>query len=405
MIEIVYLIVCLAMLIIMMFIYGYLFHGLWINRRHSVDRGRSNWPRVALVIPCKDADPELEDNLRRHFQHDYPDYRIIFTLADPDDPACPVIRRIIDTERSASLQRRPASMVIAPRLADCVEKVSNQIAAFQAVGADVDVLVCVDADGLPRDRDWLMALVASLERCSVASGFRWYIPDRPSFVGYLQSAWDANWCLGHARGKTVWGGAMAFTRATYSRLHFEDHLRSALTDDLVLQRCTHRAGENTGFTPGAMVISRPAQRFMDFFRWAVRQSQIVRLVAPSLWFLGFRVANAFAVFYLLSLALFFVPGVTWLLPATALAALALFYLGRGYLDYKLVRQFFPDHPDKTASLRWVYYWANPLADLLLPFVAYASLFSSTISWRGIHYRIKMGRVIRVCDMLQAPEGR
>src|SRR5262249_34657278 len=158
----------------------------------------------------KGLDPDLEENLRRHFRHEYPDYSIIFTLADPDDPAVPILRKLMAAE-----PQRPASVVIAPRLPDCVEKVSNQIAAFRSVSPDVEVIACGDSDGLPRDGLWLASLVADLRRCELISGFRWYIPPRSSLVGCLQSAWDSTWFLFHALGKSTWGGAMAFTCDTY----------------------------------------------------------------------------------------------------------------------------------------------------------------------------------------------
>jgi cellulose synthase/poly-beta-1,6-N-acetylglucosamine synthase-like glycosyltransferase len=392
MIEIAYVVICAAMLVVMLFLYGYTFHALWISRRHTVVTHGVKWPKVALIIPCKGLDPDLEEILRRHLRHDYPDYQVLFTLADADDLACAVIRDLLRKEI-----RRPAQVVIAPRLPDCVEKVSNQLAALQSLAADVEVIVCADADGLPRDDGWLRALVAGLDRCTLVSGFRWYIPPRPSFTGRLQSAWDATWCLLHAVGRTTWGGAMAFRRETFTRLNFEDHLRRALTDDLALQVCTYRARERTGFTPGGMMISEPAERFGDFFRWAVRQSQIIRLVTPGTWLIGFATANVYAGFLLLGAVLLAVPGPAWgrALPAAALAITALYYLGRGFLTYRLARSLFPDHADRTRRLRGVYYWATPLADLLAPAVAYASLFSGTVRWRGVHYRMKRGRVVRV----------
>ena len=387
---ILYVVVCTAMLVTMVFLYGYSIHALWIARRHSVAREGKAWPKVALIIPCRGLDPNLEENLRRHFHHDYPDYHIVFTVAEVQDPAVPIIQKLLQSETG-----RPATLVVAPMLPDCVEKVSNQIAAFQALADDVEVIVCGDSDGLIRDGNWLRSLVAALDRCTLISGFRWYIPRRPSLVGYLQSAWDSTWLLLHALGHTTWGGAMAFSRETYKRLRFEDALRSAITDDLVLQVCTHAARERTGFTPGGMMISEPAHRFVDFYRWAVRQSQNIRLVTPWLWLLGFVTANVYAGFFGLSLALLFESDLPWQLPVTALALATLFYLGRGYLDYRVARSFFPGHAEKTASLRWVYYWANPLTDLLAVFIGYASLCSNTIRWRGITYRIKKGRVVRV----------
>jgi cellulose synthase/poly-beta-1,6-N-acetylglucosamine synthase-like glycosyltransferase len=392
MIAIVYGVVCAAMLVLMAFLYGYSFHALWISRRKAPAFDGKEWPRAALIIPCKGLDPQLKENLRRHFQHDYPDYRLIFAVADAGDPACRVIRELLGEETS-----RPASLVIAPPLSDCVEKISNQLAALRSLPADVEVIVCSDSDGLPRDAAWLFALVAGLQRGTLVSGFRWYVPPRPALTGSLQSAFDASWCLLHALGKTTWGGAMAFRRDTFERLSFADHLRVAITDDLALQVCTQRAGERTGFVPGGMVLSEPAEKFGDFFRWAVRQSQLVRLVTPWLWLMGFAAANVYAVFFLLSAVLLCVPEVHLgrVLPASALAVALLYYLGRGLMTYWLARSLFPAHPERTASLRWIYFWANPLADLLAPVVAYASLFARTVRWRGVRYRVHGGRVVRV----------
>ena len=392
MIAIIYGIVCAAMLVILLFLYGYSFHALWISRRRSSPQGRTEWPRVALIIPCKGLDPNLRENLRRHFRHEYPDYRILFSVADAADPACKIIDELIQTEMG-----RPAALVIAPRLPGCVEKASNQIAALRSIDPDVEVIVCCDSDGLPGDAHWLRSLVAGLDNSSLVSGFRWYVPSRRSFPGFIQSAFDSGWCLLHALGKTTWGGAMAFRRETGERLHFEKHLSRAITDDLTLQACTHRAGERTGFVPGGMVLSEPAKRFGDFFRWAIRQSQLVRLVTPWLWLMGFAAANVYAAFFLLGAALLLVPDPEWgrALPASSLGIAALFYLGRGLLTYRVARSLLPEHDDRISRLRWVYYSAIPLADLLAPVVAYASLLSRTIRWRGLHYRIKDGRVVRV----------
>lgn len=390
MLEITYGLVCAAMLVVMLFLCGYSVHALWIGSRSRRPLSKGHWPKVALIIPCKGIDIDLEENLRRHFHHDYPNYVIVFTVADADDPSCAVIRKLVQTEPGVA-----ASLVVAPRLPDCVEKASNQLAALQSLPGDVEVIVCADSDGLARDGDWLRALVADLRRCTLTSGFRWYMPVRPSLVGFLQSAWDSTWFLLHALGKTAWGGAMAFSRESYERLKFADSLRCAITDDLALRVATYQGGERTGFTPGAMMISEPVDRFEDFYNWAVRQSLFVRLVTPWIWLMGFCTANVYGAFFVLSVALLIVPGqfVGWPLPATALSVVALYYAARGWLDYRIARLYFPDHQDRTACLRWAYYWANPLADLLAPVVAYNSLLKRTFRWRGLAYRFCQGRVV------------
>jgi cellulose synthase/poly-beta-1,6-N-acetylglucosamine synthase-like glycosyltransferase len=389
--EIAYVVVCGLMLVVTLFLYGYTIHAFWLARRPPVRAEGRDLPAIALVIPCRGLDPDLAENLRRHFHHDYPRYRILFTIGEAGDPAGPVIEALIRSEKT-----RTATLVVAPRSPSCVDKVSNQLAAFRCLDAADEVVVCADSDGMPRDAGWLRELVAGLDRATLVSGFRWYFPERGSFTGQVQSAWDATWFLLHALGKTVWGGAMAFRRDTYQRLQYERHLETAVTDDLVLQACTHRAGEWTGFVPGAMMMSEAATHFGDFYRWAVRQSQLVRMVTPAIWLMGFATANINAAFFGLSAVLLCMPGTMgWALPATALGAVALSYGLRGFLSYRLVCRLFAGRPEKTAALRWTYYWATPLTDLLGPVVAYTSLFTRTIRWRGISYRVEAGRVVRL----------
>src|SRR4051812_34702798 len=115
MIAVAYALTCAAMLVIMLFLYGYSFHLLWIARRHKVDLERADWPKAALIVPCRGNEPNLEDNLRRHFGHDYPDYQIVFTIASAEDPAAPIIQKLIAAETG-----RPARLIIAPTMPHCV---------------------------------------------------------------------------------------------------------------------------------------------------------------------------------------------------------------------------------------------------------------------------------------------
>jgi ceramide glucosyltransferase len=51
-------------------------------------------PPVSILKPLKGDDPGLEDNLRSFFRLDYPDYELIFGVADPGDPGIAVARRV-----------------------------------------------------------------------------------------------------------------------------------------------------------------------------------------------------------------------------------------------------------------------------------------------------------------------
>jgi ceramide glucosyltransferase len=65
----------------------------WVTRR------RKNLPdftpAVTIYKPLKGQDEGLEDNLRSFFHLDYPTYQLLFCVADSDDPAIPVVTRLL----------------------------------------------------------------------------------------------------------------------------------------------------------------------------------------------------------------------------------------------------------------------------------------------------------------------
>ncbi|MEO6811580.1 MAG: glycosyltransferase, partial [Isosphaeraceae bacterium] len=66
---------------------------LWVTRR------RRNLPEftppVTILKPLKGMDEGLEENLRSFFRLDYPVYQLLFGVSDPNDPAVPVVERLL----------------------------------------------------------------------------------------------------------------------------------------------------------------------------------------------------------------------------------------------------------------------------------------------------------------------
>jgi ceramide glucosyltransferase len=66
---------------------------LWVTRRR---RGLPDFtPPVTIFKPLKGCDEGLEENLRSFFRIDYPVYQLLFGVADADDPAIPVVQRLL----------------------------------------------------------------------------------------------------------------------------------------------------------------------------------------------------------------------------------------------------------------------------------------------------------------------
>jgi ceramide glucosyltransferase len=66
----------------------------WVTRRRP--GLAEHTPPVTIFKPLKGLDEELEENLRSFFRLDYPAYQLLFGVADADDPAIPVVRKLMD---------------------------------------------------------------------------------------------------------------------------------------------------------------------------------------------------------------------------------------------------------------------------------------------------------------------
>jgi len=65
----------------------------WVTRRRR--RLAEYSPPVTIFKPLKGIDEDLEENLRSFFQLDYPVYQLLFCVADDDDPAIPVVEKLL----------------------------------------------------------------------------------------------------------------------------------------------------------------------------------------------------------------------------------------------------------------------------------------------------------------------
>ena len=65
---------------------------LWVTRRRKGLADHT--PPVTIFKPLKGMDEGLEENLRSFFHLDYPVYQLIFGVAEADDPAIEVVRKL-----------------------------------------------------------------------------------------------------------------------------------------------------------------------------------------------------------------------------------------------------------------------------------------------------------------------
>ena len=231
----------------------------------------------------------------------------------------------------------------------------------------------------------------------VSTGFRWYLPQRGNFASVLRSVWNAGTASLMKEGDSffAWGGAMAMRREVFQDCQVVDYWMNAMSDDYAISRAVHDHSRTIRFQPRCLSFSHEDCRLHELLEWSGRQLSITRVYHPNLWRLAF-VSQA-----LNSLTLW--GGIAFLVMAlwnTTLASNRLFLalagvlasvyaLGclKGWIRLRAVTLLFPEHTRALGKHRLAYTFWGPLASLLSLWGFIRSLWSRTIQWRGVRYRM------------------
>jgi ceramide glucosyltransferase len=91
-----------------------------IRRANGAPDGNEFTPAVSILKPLKGLDDQIELNLASFFTQDYPRYELIFGVNDIDDPAIPLVNRLIARYPEVS-----ARLVISDRQIGMNPKINN----------------------------------------------------------------------------------------------------------------------------------------------------------------------------------------------------------------------------------------------------------------------------------------
>jgi ceramide glucosyltransferase len=106
---------------------------------------------VSILKPLKGLDDNLFDNLESFCTLDYPEYEIIFSLQDHNDPACKVARKIKEKYPDKNI-----TLVVEQCNAGLNPKVNNLITAYQAAKYE---LILISDSNVMVNRDYLRKIL------------------------------------------------------------------------------------------------------------------------------------------------------------------------------------------------------------------------------------------------------
>ena len=356
-------------------------------------------PRVSIIAPCKGLDPGLEQNLGALFTQEYPDYEIVFVIASADDPARPVIERLIEDHEG-----RRARLVVAGPASGRGEKVNNLLSALDHVRPESEALCFADSDA-KAGAGWLRALVAPLEdeEVGAATGYRWYLPrhfsqqagavERASFRAALLSAWNGSIAttLGDHGRNFAWGGSTAILRKTFARIDVSARWENAVSDDYALTKAVRDAGLGIRFVPRCLVIARESPSLAALLEFTTRQIIITRVYNPRLWWTGIISHALFCSAFFGGLAFItarMLAGSTATLAAVMIGTIYALGSLKGLLRLIAAREALAPAREEIARLWWMLCFLWPLVSLLFLYNFTKSATTRRLTWRGVTYEMR-----------------
>ncbi|MEE2706316.1 MAG: glycosyltransferase [Planctomycetota bacterium] len=376
----------------------------WEHRRYTRNKLReidasdcAVQDHVTVIVPCKGLDLDLDENLRRLMSQDYPSYDVIFVVDSLDDPACDVIRDLMQATGGVSTR-----LVNAGPATDTGQKIHNLLAATDAVGENAEILAFVDSDARP-NRNWLRHLVSNLNRpgFDAVTSYRWFIPRRAT-VGnlVLYSINSAVMALTATRRPTLlWGGTWAIRRSTFEQIGLRLHWRRKLSDDLAASALFSQTGIRVSFEPRCIVASPIDFSTIQMWEFLRRQYYMGRWYRAGIWWLCLATISVTVTAFWSSVAMLFygistAAAWTWL-PAVVAATLYGFAAVRARWRQQASLRYGLEETSSSRIAKWFDVVAFPFTML----VAWAGMVSSIANrrttWRGIQYYVGKGGCVEI----------
>jgi ceramide glucosyltransferase len=272
----------------------FVFVGSWLALRRlaRAPAPTESQPAVSILKPLKGADPGLRENLETFFLLDYPEYELLFSVAEGTDPAVAVVNEL----------RRKYPAVISRLLvgAEAVglnPKVNNLTRSYRQASHDVILISDSNVRVAP---DYLRRKVAEL-RPGVGVVTATVAGLAPEGWGgrleamYLNTFYARGLSLAFASGNPcVIGKSMMFRRSVAARFGGIRALGDYLAEDYALGEAMRKIGLTVALAAAPIDQHIGSYSFRAFWDRHLRWGRIRKAHAPGAFLLEPLFTPAFA---------------------------------------------------------------------------------------------------------------
>jgi ceramide glucosyltransferase len=348
--------------------------------------GTAELSGVTLLKPLKGADDYTSNCLESWLAQDYTgETQILFGVADPNDPACAVVRNLLKL-----YPHRDAELVICQPLLGANAKVST-LTHLQKKSKN-DILIVSDADVVGPEH--LLTEIAGNfqdEKTGLVNSFYKLRP--PETLGMLWEsiAINADFWSQVCQSNTIkpmsfaLGAVMAIRREALEKIGGFSTLLNQLADDYQLGRRIHDAGYQIQLTNSVVECREEAKSFAETGKHQLRWARTIRVCQPLPYF--FSTLSNTTLFALSA----FAAGADWRYLAPVFLIRILTAL---HNSYRLTAH-------KSAILQGI---LAPLKDLLQFAIWLCAFTGNTVTWRGEKFYVTRGGALQNIDSVGNDAG-
>ncbi len=246
-------------------------------------------PPVSILKPVRGRDPGFYEAIRTHAAQDYPEFEILFGIADPADPAMPEIVRLLRSFPSVPIRVIPTRNDAPNGKVGSLEILARE--------AKYDVLLVNDGD-ITVAKDYLKRVIGMLEDPGVGLVTGLYRARSGSVAAaaealgivteFIPSVLVAR--LLSTSGFAL-GATMAFRRADLEAIGGFAAIRDYLADDYQLGARIDALGKRVAMCTSVVETNLGEGSWSDVWKHQLRWSRTIRVSRPAGYF-GYLVTQA-----------------------------------------------------------------------------------------------------------------
>ncbi|WP_016950929.1 glycosyltransferase family 2 protein [Anabaena sp. PCC 7108] len=359
-------------------------------------------PKTAVILCLRGADPFLPNCVRSLLQQNYPQYDLKLIIDSPEDPAFKIAKEAITEIGATNFQ---ISTLITVRH-NCSLKCSSLVQAVSDLDDSYKVVALVDADTIVHS-NWLRELVSPLtnDKVGLTTGNRWYVPTGKYWGSLVRYAGNVSTVVQMFLFQVPWGGSLAIKTEVLHQTELLEKWGEAFGDDMLLHKVIKKHGLKIKFVPSLLMVNREECELITVFASLKRLILCSRLYHPNwLALVSDAISSILFPTLVIILALGLLLATEWEGAAFLLKSYSIYTIGLLLLMLVMelgVQEVVRSQGQIIAKISLTtiikMLIAIPLTQWIYGLAMLSSLWMSTVTWRGLTYKIQGPWNIRLVE--------